>query len=107
VGIVFGTLLCAFFADKFGRSRTLQYSSLIAFLLLLWHSLVQSYWEVLVLRFLFGIIFGTTIPLGHIVISEIVPGKIRGAMMSIVSFVFIIGKIYCTLLQMIFLDNYE
>ncbi|CAD8128532.1 unnamed protein product [Paramecium sonneborni] len=107
IGIVSGTLLCAFYADRIGRAKTLLYSSLFAFLLLLWHSLVQSFYEILILRFFFGVIFGTTIPLGHIVISEIVPAKIRGQVMTIVATVFIIGKIYCTGLQMIFLDDYK
>ena len=59
------------------------------------------------LRFAFGVIFGTTIPLGHVVISEIVPARIRGSVMTIVATVFIVGKIYCTGLQMIFLDDYK
>ncbi|CAD8097926.1 unnamed protein product [Paramecium primaurelia] len=107
IGIVSGTLLCAFYADQIGRAKTLLYSSLLAFLLLLWHSFAQSFEEILILRFCFGVIFGTTIPLGHIVISEIVPAKIRGQVMTIVATVFIVGKIYCTGLQMIFLDDYK
>ncbi|CAD8192345.1 unnamed protein product [Paramecium pentaurelia] len=107
IGIVSGTLLCAFYADQIGRAKTLLYSSLLAFLLLLWHSFAQSFQEILILRFCFGVIFGTTIPLGHVVISEIVPAKIRGQVMTIVATVFIVGKIYCTGLQMIFLDDYK
>lgn len=99
--------MCAFYADQIGRAKTLEYSSLCAFLLLVWHSVASVYLEVLFLRFCFGLIFGTTIPLGHVVISEIVPARIRGQVMSIVSFMFILGKVYCSALQMIFLDNYE
>ncbi|CAD8208345.1 unnamed protein product [Paramecium octaurelia] len=107
IGIVCGTLLCAFYADHIGRAKTLLYSSLLAFLLLLWHSFALSFEEIVILRFCFGVIFGTTIPLGHVVISEIVPAKIRGQIMTIVATVFIIGKIYCTGLQMVFLDDYK
>lgn len=38
IGIVSGTLLCALFADRIGRAKTLIHSSLLAFILLLWHS---------------------------------------------------------------------
>lgn len=39
-GVVSGTLLCAFYADKIGRAKVLKHSSLLAFLLLVWHSFV-------------------------------------------------------------------
>lgn len=78
VGIVIGTIICAFLTDVIGRKATTQYTCLIAFGLMVWNSFVTTYGEVILVRLLFGIIFGITIPLGHIIISEIVPAKIRG-----------------------------
>jgi len=55
----------------------------------------------------FGFIFGTTIPLGHVVISEIVPANIRGSIMTLVATIFIIGKVYCTFLCMLLLTGFD
>lgn len=59
------------------------------------------------LRFGFGFIFGTTIPLGHIVITEIIPANIRGSIMTFVATIFIVGKIYSTLLCMCLLNGFD
>lgn len=74
---------------------------------MIWMSLAQTYFEMLLLRLGFGFIFGITIPLGHVLLSEIVPAKIRGTIMTFVATVFIVGKVYCTLLCMLLLEGFE
>jgi MFS family permease len=74
---------------------------------MIWMSLSQTILEMLGLRLFFGFIFGTTIPLGHIVITEIIAANIRGSVMTFIASVFIVGKIYATLLCMLLLDGYE
>ena len=59
------------------------------------------------LRLGFGFIFGTTIPLGHVVITEIIPANIRGSVMTFVATVFIVGKVYCTFLCMGLLSGFD
>lgn len=82
-------------------------SSMIGFVCMLWMSLAKTYLEMFLLRLGFGFIFGTTIPLGHIVITEIIPANIRGSIMTYIATVFIVGKVYCTFLCMALLDGFD
>ena len=107
IGIVSGTMSCAFFGDKIGRQKTLLYSGFFGFICMLWMSIAKSFYEIYFLRIFFGFIFGTTIYLGHIVITEIVPAAIRGFIMSLIATIFILGKIYSTGLCMLLLDGFE
>lgn len=80
---------------------------MIGFVCMLWMSLAKTYLEMFLLRLGFGFIFGTTIPLGHIVITEIIPANIRGSIMTYIATVFIVGKVYCTFLCMALLDGFD
>lgn len=55
---------------------------------------------------LFGIIAGTTRPLGYIVISEITVSNKRGRYSFSLTLIYIFGKIYLIILCLIFLDDF-
>lgn len=60
----------------------------------------------IVLRLCFGLVFGTTCPLGYIFISEVTEAKYRGRFSFGLSLLYIFGKIYFVFLCFFFLDSY-
>lgn len=58
------------------------------------------------LRLLFGIVFGTSYPLGYIFISEVTESKYRGRFGYSMGVLFVIGKIYLALLCIFYLNDF-
>lgn len=78
MGVALGEFLQAIFADKVGRKNLLAICMLGALILTLAHMITESYAYFLIIRILFGIVFGTNLPLSIILCGEIIPKKIRG-----------------------------
>lgn len=78
LGIVIGNIICALIADAIGRRRTIIISCLFQISIIFLTSHVQNANELAVLRLLYGIIFGITIPLSYVFSSEIVVNQYRG-----------------------------
>lgn len=78
MGVAFGEFLQAIFADKIGRKRLIAICMLGALILTLLHILSSNYIFFLIIRVLFGIVFGTNLPLSIILCGEIIPKNIRG-----------------------------
>lgn len=106
-GIVLGNFLCAFLSDKIGRKLTFIIFTGITVILIFYTSFSKTYNEILVLRLFYGLVFGTTNPLGYVYITEITEAKYRGRFSYALTLIYILGKIYFVLLCFIFLDNYS
>lgn len=76
-------------------------------ILIFYTSFSKTYNEILVLRLFYGLVFGTTNPLGYVYITEITEAKYRGRFSYALTLIYILGKIYFVLLCFIFLDNYS
>lgn len=61
----------------------------------------------LILRLLFGIVYGATYPLGYVIISEVTESKYRGRFANAISLIYILGRIYLVCLCYLFLENYK
>ncbi|CAD8104679.1 unnamed protein product [Paramecium sonneborni] len=105
-GVVLGNLLCAFSADILGRKVTFTIFTGLSSFLVFYTSFSHSYGEMIVLRLCFGLVFGTTCPLGYIFISEVTEAKYRGRFSFGLSLLYIFGKIYFVFLCFFFLDSY-
>lgn len=60
----------------------------------------------IILRLLFGLVYGITYPLGFIFISEITIANYRGRFSLGLSLIYIFGKIYFVLLCFVYLEDY-
>ncbi|CAD8178494.1 unnamed protein product [Paramecium pentaurelia] len=107
LGIVLGNILCAFLVDKIGRKTTFAFSTAICAFLCFQISFTNTYIEMILLRLLFGAIFGITYQLGFIILSEITEAKFRGRFSFSVSLLFVLGKICLIILCFVFLDSLE
>lgn len=59
------------------------------------------------LRLIFGLVFGTTIPISFVVVTEIALAKVRGRVGYTLTLLFISGKLYLVILCFFFLEDYS
>lgn len=106
-GIVLGNLLCAKISDLLGRNLTFRIFCGLSVLTILISSLVQSFRQVVLARFIFGIVFGMTSPICYVMISEVAQSNQRGRDGLVVTLLYVLGKIYFIVLCIIFLEDYD
>jgi len=105
--VVGGNIICAFITDSIGRKTTFTTFSCLSVFLVYYMSFATSYQEILISRFLFGVVFGVTSPLGFLFISEVSVTKYRGRFSFSMTIMYVAGKVYLVLLCFIFLDSYS
>ncbi|CAD8110412.1 unnamed protein product [Paramecium sonneborni] len=105
-GVVLGNFFCAFVADLIGRQITFIIFSGLSVILIFYTSFCNTYKEILILRLLYGLTFGTLNPLGYVYITEITEPQYRGRFSYALTLIYILGKIYFVSLCFIFLDDY-
>jgi len=107
LGTVIGSILCAYATDVLGRKRTFILFCGLSSLCVYGISFTRGIEEMLVLRLLFGIVFGLTYPLAYIYMSEVSISHNRGRMSFSLGLMYVLGKIYLVLLCFYFLNDYE
>lgn len=70
VGVTIGLIFEALACDIIGRKLCLSVSMVLTFLSVLAHAVATNIQQVIFLRFVFGFLFGVSIPLSLILISE-------------------------------------
>lgn len=103
MGTVIGSILCAYITDVLGRKRTFIIFCGLSSLCVYGISFTRRIEEILVLRFLFGMVFGLTYPLAYIYMSEVSISQNRGRMSFSLGLMYVLGKIYLVLLFFYFL----
>ena len=106
-GIFFGSILGGYVSDILGRRTALLYSSLILFILGVASTLVNSVATFIIIRGLFGLVIGFTIPLGPSLASELTPVNIRGRSIVAVNAFFSLGSFYAVIVAKLCLDSLE
>lgn len=107
IGMFCGNLICGFFGDKLGRRTVLVYSMLLTFIAMILTGFSTNYGELLVLRFMIGLLFGASLPISMVVIGEITPKSSRGMFIVLLQIIFTVGKLYIIACSYIFLTDYE
>jgi len=70
-GTLIGSILCAYITDVIGRKRTFIIFCGLSSLCVIGISFSRRIDEMLVLRLLFGIVFGLTYPLAYLYMTEV------------------------------------
>ena len=105
IGAFFGAISTGLLADKIGRKRVLVLSQYFTCAVCVATFMAFSTVELIILRGMFGFVFGLILPLTSTVISEIVPKEIRGRCMLVMQIFMIFGRIYQVCVQYIFWDS--
>ena len=103
IGMIFGSVLTGKIADIYGRRISLVFSSFLQFIISFSFVFASSYNQMILVRFLYGAIFGFSLPLTTALASEITPLKYRGRSIVVINFFMTIGKLYACLIASFFL----
>jgi len=98
IGVFLGSICSGLVADRFGRRKTLMYVSFVQFWFGIFSAFVNSVFLFIIIRGLFGLMIGFTIPIAPTMASELTPTAFRGKGIAIVNFCFTIGKIYSVIM---------
>jgi sugar porter (SP) family MFS transporter len=82
IGAIVGALIAGWSADKFSRRRTKIVSGCVYVTGGIGCALAQTYWQILAGRFWLGLAVGTASFVSPMYIAEMVPPRIRGAVVS-------------------------
>jgi len=106
-GMMIGAQITGSLADRKGRKNTIIYASILQFIVGISFSLANGIFFLLVLRFLYGFVFGFSLPLSISMVSEIFPLKYRGKCIILTNFSTSIGRLYAILLAYIIFTDYH
>ncbi|MCL2337784.1 MAG: MFS transporter [Firmicutes bacterium] len=103
VGMFFGSIVCGYLADKFGRKPVLIAAMLIWGVFGIVFAFSWSVSALFITRLIFGIGLGAQIPVGTSLLSELVPSRLRGKYIVFFMTVLPIGMAVGGLLTYLFL----
>jgi putative MFS transporter len=105
VGFFIGSILSAFFTDRMGRKETLQYVSLIQFILSVYSTTATNVYVFLAIRGIFGLLIGFIVPLIPALCAEVIPSSFRGKATVIVNGLFSVGQLISSVLAYFCLNS--
>lgn len=90
-GMVLGSLVGGWPADRFGRKATLMAVGVLFFVSSVWSALAPDVYQLMIARFIGGIAVGVSTVAAPLYISEIAPPKSRGWMTGMFQFNIVFG----------------
>jgi len=93
-GIFLGSLLSGLVSDRFGRRQALLYATLVQFIVGVISALISNIALFILVRGIFGLLIGFTVPLAPSMGSELTPIEYRGRGVVAINFFFSLGKLY-------------
>jgi MFS family permease len=104
-GMFVGGLIAGYVADKYGRRKALLYSSSSEFCIGIISAFIHNSTIFIILRGIFGVLIGFTIPLTTVSVSEITPRPNRGKSLGLLNLGVSIGQVYALFVAWITLDD--
>ena len=106
-GMMIGAISTGKIADRKGRKTTILYASIIQFVVGISFAVANNLLFLILLRFLYGFVFGFSLPLTISMVSEIFPMIYRGKCIIFTNFNTSIGKVYAILLAYCILTDFH
>ena len=107
LGMFAGAIITGRIADMYGRKRTIILACFFQFAVSLWFSFINSEISLIILRFLYGVCYGFSLPITISHIAEISTKDLRGKIIICMNFCVSIGKIYGLFLIYICLNDFH
>jgi putative MFS transporter len=105
VGFFFGSLISGVLTDRIGRKRSLEWASLIQFILGVYSTTIQNSYIFLIVRGLFGFLLGYVVPIVPTLCAELIPMRSRGKVTVIINALFSVGQFLATIFAWFFLSS--
>ena len=99
-----GACLTGKVADRFGRKPALLFSTFFSFVTAIGFAFTDHHVTMGIVRALYGLSAGFSLPLTTSMVAEITPLKYRGKSLVIISLAVTLGKLFSCLLAYIFLN---
>lgn len=107
LGGMLGSQIAGSLADRYGRRKTIIYASMVQFVVAFSFYWANGVGFMLILRFVYGFVFGFSLPLSISMVSEIFPLKYRGKCIICTNFSTSIGRLYAILLAYVIFTDYH
>ncbi len=78
IGLFLGTVASGLVADTIGRKYTLLIGNVFMLICFYFTAQLKNFAQVIVLRMLYGFVFGISLPISYIMTTEIHPKNVRG-----------------------------
>ncbi|KAL4432738.1 hypothetical protein ABPG74_011559 [Tetrahymena malaccensis] len=105
IGLFIGAIVSGIFCDWFGRKNSMAIGCFLQLCTVIWTSLAPDFSHMLAIRAFYGIVIGMTLPIGILMMTEIVPKHIRGRCIILTQSAYMLGKFYLLLLCVFFMDD--
>ena len=107
IGVALGSIISGYVSERLGRKHSVTFSNLFMFVFSLCMAYSNNYILFTIFRFLIGIILGLIIPMLFGIVTEYLPIKYRGFVLTFVWTGFSLGHIYTLILMFFFTPNYD
>ncbi|KRX08051.1 Major facilitator superfamily domain, general substrate transporter [Pseudocohnilembus persalinus] len=107
LGTSIGSCYTGKIADVKGRRYAIKWSSLSLFICSICFYVIQDVYQMALIRLIYGMIYGISLPLTTSMFSEIIPMQYRGKGLVIINLFVSVGKIVGCLFAWICLDNFS
>jgi MFS family permease len=87
LGLFFGAIFAGFLSDTIGRRKTMIICTFVEVIVVMLTAFVNEFWQMMVVRSFYGFIFGSTIPLSLLFISEVTPKEVNNYKFRLKSFI--------------------
>ena len=104
-GYLIGSLFSGKLSDKYGRRWPLFFSSVLIFVFALASAASFSFWFFVLLRVLFGVVVGFSVPISFTVLAENTPVKQRGAMLALIGVFYTMGELWVCLVALLTMSD--
>ncbi|KAM3127307.1 hypothetical protein pb186bvf_020593 [Paramecium bursaria] len=105
IGLVIGAILCGYSSDIYGRKRILIFGCFLQALTVFATAFARNYIEMLILRTLYGIVIGLSIPISQILMTEVTPQRNRGQVIVSLQVMYVFGRLWTLFLAWQFLES--
>lgn len=105
MGFFIGSIMGGYISDKYGRRTALLWAALIQFIVGVLSTQISNVTAFILIRGIFGLIIGFSIPLGPAFASELTPISYRGRALVAINSSFSIGSLYAVVVAAFCLDS--
>ncbi|CAK62871.1 unnamed protein product (macronuclear) [Paramecium tetraurelia] len=105
LGLMIGSTICGFLADKIGRKRILIIGTVLQTGVVFLTVFAQNILQMILLRLTYGTVIGMNLPISSILMIEVTPKLHRGKIIVALQIMILLGRCWIMILGYIFMEG--